>query len=217
MEGIENNRKMNYVFLSNQFKHQLTAEVLAKIIENKIFQDYPFYFPSSKDEGLELINTWLDKGRENFNESLKELAKELAFDYNKLFVGPDKVLAPPWESVYTSEERVVFARPTMEVRDFYRRHNIEYQRLNQEPEDHFAVELEFMAHLIEKQEEALTKKEKDLSQYYILEQRKFMVEHLQQWAYLFLDQVYQKASTDYYRGLALFTRGFLEWDAQNLV
>lgn len=214
MEGIENNRKMNYVFLSNQFKHQLTAEVLAKIIENKIFQEYPFGFSSTnKDKGLELINTWLDKGRENFNESLQELA----FDYNKLFVGPDKVLAPPWESVYTSEERMVFTGPTMAVRDFYRRHNIEYQRLNQEPEDHFAVELEFMAHLIARQKEALARKEEDLMQYYILEQRKFMVEHLQQWAYLFLEQVYQKASTDYYRGLALFARGFLEWDAQHLV
>lgn len=214
MEGIENNRKMNYIFLSNQFKHQLTAEVLTKIIENQVFQDYPFAFSSkNKEKGLELINKWLSKGKENFKESLQELA----FDFNKLFVGPDKVLAPPWESVYTAEERMVFARPTMEVRDFYRRHNIEFKRLNQEPEDHFAVELEFMAHLIEKQEEAKARKEEALMQYYILEQKKFMNEHLQQWAYLFLDQVFQKASTDYYRGLALFARGFLEWDSQNLI
>lgn len=35
---------------------------------------------------------------------------ELTGDYYRLFVGPDTVLAPPWESVYRHEDRLIFGQ-----------------------------------------------------------------------------------------------------------
>lgn len=40
--------------------------------------------------------------------------------YTKLFIGPAKLPAPPWESVYATGEPLLFQESTLAVRDAYR-------------------------------------------------------------------------------------------------
>ena len=42
---------------------------------------------------------------------------ELRDEYTRLFVGPDKLVAPPWESVYRGEDAMLFQEVTLEVRE----------------------------------------------------------------------------------------------------
>ena len=41
--------------------------------------------------------------------------------YTKLFIGPAKLPAPPWESVYATGEPLLFQESTLAVREAYRR------------------------------------------------------------------------------------------------
>ena len=39
-------------------------------------------------------------------------------EYTRLFLGPDKLIAPPWESCYTAKERALFQESTLHVRSW---------------------------------------------------------------------------------------------------
>ena len=49
-------------------------------------------------------------------------ADDLVWEYRRLFVGPAPKPAPPWGSVYTDRECVVFGEGTLELRAWMRAH-----------------------------------------------------------------------------------------------
>ena len=49
----------------------------------------------------------------------EEELRELEFEFNRLFVGPDHVPAPPFASVYLEKEPQLMGRTTLEVRELY--------------------------------------------------------------------------------------------------
>lgn len=145
---------------------------------------------------------------------LKAYQDELREDYLRLFVGPGHLEAPPWESVYRSKEHLLFGEETMAVREFYRSFGLESKNKNREPEDHIGLEMEFMAYL---NCEAAAKAAADEGFAEFLQgQRRFLKEHLQQWVPALCADIQKAAQTAFFRGLALFTRGWLEADAVEL-
>lgn len=71
-------------------------------------------------------------------------------DYLKLFVGVGTPLAPPWESAWASDARLIFQRETLDVRYWYRDAGLQIARLHHEPDDHLGLELEFVGMLLER-------------------------------------------------------------------
>jgi len=204
-------REVIYNFLSTSFLHTPTPSHIKTIIQQNLFEEFPLALASQDFVlALDLLSSW---AIENENTDPAELCKELIVDYNALFVGPGHLLAPPWESVYLTEEKLTFGPPTMEVRAFYLRHGLEYYKKNTEPDDHFGLEMEFMAKLISKQRQTQSKKEKE---YLHNEQIAFLEEHVLKWLNDFTNDVYQNSQTKYFKGLALLAREFLTWDYQNL-
>lgn len=67
--------------------------------------------------------------------------KELHREYNRLFIGPRALPAPPWGSVYTDPEGVIFGNLTLAVRQWMREHGVRMQLPDKEPEDHFGLML----------------------------------------------------------------------------
>ena len=47
---------------------------------------------------------------------------QLKSEYTKLLVGPGKMIAYPWESVYLGKENLLFQESTLRVRQFYRKY-----------------------------------------------------------------------------------------------
>lgn len=134
---------------------------------------------------------------------------EIEFDYNRLFIGPAKLLAPPFESAYRNAGGLLMQQETLAVRDFYHGAGIEVQRKNAIPDDHLGLQLEFICYLLA---QAGRKLEKGLAgaEVYIECYRNFFEKHLQQWIYRHCADVEAKAKTPACRGVAAALAGFLQ-------
>ena len=133
-------------------------------------------------------------------------------DYTQLFIGPGHLPAPPWESVYRTEERLTFGEHTLEVREWYLRHGLEFVLKNTEPDDHIGLEMEFMAFLVGAERQALEEGDLPHATELAREQLAFLEEHLLKWSKAFTDDVIAHAQTPYYQGIAQLTQSFLAWD-----
>lgn len=136
----------------------------------------------------------------------------VVYDYNRLFVGPDKLQAPPYESVYTSEDRLVMQDSTRAVRRFYAAFGIVPARLNREPDDSAALELEFYSYLQARTIEALQAQDVPALREFASAQQRFYNEHLAVWLPSMCRLVLANARTDYYRAAAHLTLGVLAYE-----
>ena len=70
---------------------------------------------------------------------------DLMWEYRRLFIGPGAKPAPPWGSVYTDRECVVFGATTLELRTWMREHGVARTADEKTPEDHIGLMLALMA------------------------------------------------------------------------
>lgn len=119
----------------------------------------------------------------------------LVWEYRRLFVGPGKKPAPPWGSVYTDRECVVFGASTLELRAWMRERGIARTTDEKTPEDHIGLMLALMAWIVREQPA-------DLDDYLRL--------HLLTWSSHYLDELEEAAEHPFYEGLARLTRATLE-------
>ncbi|WP_374711961.1 TorD/DmsD family molecular chaperone [Symbiobacterium terraclitae] len=130
-------------------------------------------------------------------------------EFHRLFVGPERLVAPPYESVYVSPEPALMQEATFAVRSFYRRHGLTLGPERNEPDDHIAFELEFYARL---QAGALAGAGEDLTE----PQRRFLTEHLARWVPAFCGRIAEGSRSPFYRSLAALTRAVIQLDAEHL-
>ncbi len=154
--------------------------------------------------GLQLLQNW---GRQTHNNSDEGACKALKDDYLQLFIGLDWVQAPPWESVYFSERRLLFQEQTLDVRNWYLKYDLLPERLNNEPDDHIGLEMAFLSHLAELGLNALDHQDQPAFDGLLQTQRDFATRHCLRWVPIWCDLVEQSAKTGFYRGLACLTRG----------
>lgn len=72
--------------------------------------------------------------------------REVEYDFNRLFVGPAAIPAPPYASAY-AEEPLLMGKATLEVRDAYHALGLVVPNKNATPDDHLAYELDAAAAL----------------------------------------------------------------------
>jgi TorA maturation chaperone TorD len=140
----------------------------------------------------------------------------LSLDFSKLFLGPYKLHAPPYGSVYLDGERQIMGESTLEVRNKYRESGLDISSDFRDPPDHIAAELEFMYFLILKETEAIGNSDIDSTVSFLEKQRAFLRENLGAWVFEFADTLEEKAETDFYRNLAKATRAFVEQHVDEL-
>lgn len=141
-------------------------------------------------------------------EGLGLLATEVSLqavadDHFRLFRGPGERLAVPWASVYLSEERLMFGEETLAVREAYARHGLAVPHLNQEPDDHIALELEFLATLLVRAIEAVDAGDPDAAAALVADHDAFCRDHLLPFAPAFFTAVEEHAGTAFYRGVGV--------------
>jgi TorA maturation chaperone TorD len=66
------------------------------------------------------------------------------YEFNRLFVGPASVPAPPYASAYCESDRVLMGKAALEARELYHRLGLAVPREGVIPDDHLAYELEAM-------------------------------------------------------------------------
>ena len=113
-------------------------------------------------------------------------AHALATEYQRLFIGPDALAAPPWGSVWLSEEGTLCGPSTLALRDFHARHGIVLATRQREPEDHFGLLMWAAAWLAERDADAAL--------------GVLLREHLAPWAGRYLETFRQAAVHPFYQG-----------------
>jgi TorA maturation chaperone TorD len=129
----------------------------------------------------------------------------LTADYQRLFIGPNQLLAPPWESVYTMKERLLFGEPELTVRQIYQ--SVGLAVSTKEPADHLLLELAFMARLCTMANENLPQPAK-----FLHKQQCFLRDHLLQWSAAWTADVIGNTQSEFWAGLAMITQGWLVYD-----
>ena len=144
-----------------------------------------------------------------FAEVTEVQLQEQEAEFNRLFVGPGPILAPPWESVYSSREHLLFDEATFQVRELYHRFGKQFINENNEPDDHLVIELDFLHFLNNKglQEGDVTLVDCQLA---------FLEEHLSRWVPRFCELILKHSDSLLYRGAALLLRDFVDEDLQSL-
>ncbi|HML20878.1 MAG TPA: molecular chaperone TorD family protein [Aggregatilinea sp.] len=155
-------------------------------------------------EGAAKIDAWL---KSTLAADPPAAIERLNIDYGRLFVGPGEPVSPPWESFYFNVQGLLFQAQTMQVREWFRRFNLESEKIHNEPDDHIGLEFSFMGYLAALAVAALERNDLGDAQALIQAQRDFFVEHPSQWMDIWCDQVLQRAQTEFYMGVALLVRG----------
>lgn len=178
------------------------------LIKEQVFSEVPFGSenPDTKD-GLELLQTWSREYKDGMSD---EDFFDLKQDYTALFVGMVAPMpVPPWESVYLNRDHLVFQEETRQVREWYKRFNLEPEKKFQEPDDHIALELLFLARLAQLALEAIDQGDEDRVDELLQAQADFLSQHLLRWGIIWSGRVIEHANTDYYRGLGYLSQGFM--------
>ncbi len=125
----------------------------------------------------------------------------LEAEYARLFVGPGRPVANPYEAVYV--EGRVMGDCTLAVRQCYAEEGLAAE--DHFLPDHVAVELEFMAQLAEREVEAREQGDEAGALACLRQEEAFLREHLGRWLPSFCQQVLAGDAHPFYANLALRT------------
>ena len=161
-------------------------QALAALDVDAAAAEWPFTGEAEARACLALMKEGLAHGIED---------DDLVWEYRRLFVGPAPKPAPPWGSVYTDRECVVFGESTLALRAWMRAQGIARLVDDKAPEDHIGLMLVLMAWIARNQPA-------DLDDYLRL--------HLLPWSSHFLDELAEAAKQPFYEGLARLAKASLE-------
>lgn len=161
---------------------------------------------------LEFLNVLTDDN-ENLQAFFYELKnKEIAdiFDREKeaylatfdIMNKDGRVAAPPWESVYVTQDQALFGEPVLQIRKKLTQFGMKFIKENKEPEDHISIELEFMSFLINYTSQALKSQNEYDYERGVYNQYWLLKEHLNRWIELFAQNVHSSDTTPFYKGIA---------------
>ncbi|MDO3773996.1 Tat proofreading chaperone DmsD [Salmonella enterica] len=120
-----------------------------------------FYFAPESAEASPLVSAFTsDEWQTQWplpSEELPQLARmfkdggddSLTESFQRLFIGPYALPSPPWGSVWLDRENVLFGESTLALRQWMRENSIQFERQQNEPEDHFGSLLLMAAWLAE--------------------------------------------------------------------
>lgn len=161
-------------------------QAVAALDVREAAQAWPFADTADAFRALKLMVSGLSDGCDG---------DELVWEYRRLFVGPAPKPAPPWGSVYTDRECVVFGASTLELRAWMRAHGVQRIADERTPEDHIGLMLSLMAYLARTQPDDMDD---------------FLRLHLLTWSSHFLEELAEAAAHPFYEGLAVLTNATLE-------
>ena len=135
-------------------------------------------------------------------------------EYTRLFLGPDKLIAPPWESCYTAKERALFQESTLHVRSWYQQYSYVPAGYPSHPDDHISLMMHFLALTTERAKACL---EQDLLCGYksLLEgQKLFEKNHILNWMDAYCADMDKSDTKLLYPQLVRAMAAFIAYDQQ---
>lgn len=198
-------RTATYGLLARIYRSEVDQVLFDELLE----MDYPV------STGNDLMDAGYYKIAKHLSNAWVDPVTKLSVDYSKTFLGSGidtYSAAYPYESVYTSEKRLLMQDARDEVLAIYRANGLDKSESWTVGEDHIAVELEFMRILNSRTAKALRNGDMDRAFTQVNTQRNFLEGHIAVWAPVFAGDVRRFSGTLFYEGVADLTEGFLEED-----
>lgn len=208
------NRHYLYQLLQHIFGNEPTPELL-DIVTNQHTQEALELMLDEDNNNLNVTLTLLHDLRMKLTTDTDSTLDKLTSEYTYLMIGPNKLPAPPWESVYVTKERALFQESTLKVRRTYLEYKFLPANYPHEADDHLAIELDFMAHLAKLTLERFDEQNFDEVKKLLADQKAFLREHLLVWIGNFANDIQNSKTHHFYPQMAALTEQFLEMD--NLV
>ncbi len=204
-------------------KDALKAELLALNLLRQIFLREPdrrllegigkiSLTPEEETEqgGLKAMRDSVKQNESRFDEWTDHLSLEFA----RLFIGPAHPPAVPFASFYLSETHSLMTEETMAVRKQYLDAGLALKNLYQIPDDHIAIELDFLYYLTERVLELSDNGKNPEGEKYLKMRHDFLMEHFLLWAPAFANRILESTSEDYFKGAASFLLEMVEYYGQ---
>lgn len=217
---LDEARKVNltrsaiYAFLSRAFKLEIDEPFLQAIAT--IQPTIELLSSSDEDgemnEGNKLLIEFTEQVSRVKGEEKSELLTDLAAEYASLFLGVGETPVFLVESVYLGKEHLLYEEPYHEVLAAYRSLGFEKEKTFTEPEDHVAVEFEFMANLCTWTLRSLEGGDVGNAIAYLGLQKEFLGDHITRWVPALCKKLGDTATSSFYKALAHLTNGFLTMD-----
>lgn len=122
--------------------------------------------------------------------SKEDYLRKLKTEYNMLFFGPGKLLAPPYSSVYIDGLGQVETKTTKRVSEIYRAWGVQLNQDFKEPVDHVAIEISFLHQL-----NVIYAETGNLDA--LAQKQEFLI-HMNKWLNKFADQINAHQTLEFY-------------------
>lgn len=201
---LMNARARSYGMLARLFREEVDLPTLRELQQMRFPQATG---NAAADEGYHQLYDYLKRA---WDDSVTELA----IDYVSTFIGHGVngySAAYPYESVYTSERRLLMQEARAEVLATLRENELMRGSWN-EAEDHIALELEFMQRMALRAAEALGDAAEEEAIAYLRTSYDFLENHLLNWVPMLVADMRMHARTLFYQGLGQLTFGTLQED-----
>lgn len=195
-------RQNFYQFLQLLFFEPISKHVIIQLKDNGNLEEL-----KALDEAGTFLYQFFDQASDADLLAQKE-------EFHRLFTGPETILAPPWESVYRSKEGLLFEETTYQVRELYHQYGLKFVGENNEPDDHIAIELEFLLYL---NDLCLTETDDEKVEKLLEQQIYFLEQHMQQWIPAFCEKILKNTDSSLYKGAALLLLYFMQSDYESLI
>jgi len=206
---ILQSRASTYSFLSAVYREELTSAMLSELVQQMAGEAEG----ESESEGYRILRQYAasvdpqDLGRET---------TDLAAEYAALFLNMSENPVFPFESVYTSPERLLMQEAWDQVVGEYRQEGLDRVGEFREPEDHVAIELEFMGYLCQKAADAVKAGDTATAKKYLAKQQEFLQKHLLVWVPQLCKDIQHVTRTGFYKGIALITDEYLSMENETV-
>lgn len=206
LSGILRARLGYYLVFSRMFDHEPDAYALQTICSSE--------FSSICD---------LLDGATQTLKNVQDIAQQedavemLTREYTLLFLGPEKLPVPIWESVYFDRDSLLFTADTLSVRNAYRASGFISKGYPNMPDDHIATELSFLAELSQRACNAQESgNSRDVGET-LQSQLTFLEQHLGRWIGIFSTQMQAvEGISMFYPSLASLASDFVVNDKEAL-
>jgi TorA maturation chaperone TorD len=186
------------------FREEITAERLRQI-------KGPVIKEALSEMGLQ-YDIFSQKGQD-------ELLEDLAVEYARLFLGPDKHISPH-ESVHHQRDDgdwgTHWGGSTVDVKKFIESAGLEYKQEYSGMPDHISTELDFMKEAAGREAQAIEEKDWEGALYCQKMEKKFIYDHLIKWIPAFCDKIISQAEISFYGDLADITKNFITLEFEEI-
>jgi len=164
------------------------------------------------EEGLASYTALSTRLQTAISSEPEQILDTIKSEYVYLMLGPEKLPAPPWESVYVNKAPLLFQESTLKVRQAYLEYDLLPAAYPHEADDHLALEINFMAHLGQLSQESFEKNDVRQLQKILSDQKAFLEKHLLVWIGDFAEQIQNSKKRDFYPQMACLTKHILHAD-----